>query len=75
MRAKFGLVPTAVSKKFSFKFISRCDSMYIIKYYFKSPTLLVFFQYLRRDAFKCRQHRLREIELRRGVSARTRGVK
>ena len=30
-----------------------CDAMYIIKYYFKSPTLLVFFQYSRRDAFKC----------------------
>ena len=30
-----------------------CDAMYIIKYYFKSPTLFVFFQYSRRDAFKC----------------------
>ena len=34
------------------KFIS-CDAMYIMKYYFKSPILFVFFQYSRRDAFKC----------------------
>ena len=31
MRAKFGVVPTAVSKIVSFKFISRCVLFYLIQ--------------------------------------------